>query len=924
MKERLLQVLPHVAAIVVFITISCIYFSPVLDGYHVRQHDIETYQGMSKEIRDFSGLEDEETLWTGGMFAGMPTYQIHAEHPGNWLKHVETVLRLGMPRPISILFVAMLGFYILCQCIRINPWLGILGAVAFGLASWNILYIGAGHMSKVNSVAYMAPALGGLLLMFRGKLWLGAAVLALFTGLQISANHFQMTYYLLFLMLFVGLGESVRIWKQDGFKPLLKIGGLAIGVGLLAVLPNYSNLTTTHTYSEYSTRGGTELTMDADGVELEVSEGLSKDYILEYSMGGGELWQLLIPNIKGGRGGMVISDPDLAEKLDLGPRDKGNYVLRYWGEQKSSGGAFYYGAVMFLLFVLGMVLWKSATRWFVLALVVIALLLSLKDAGALTDFFLNVIPYYAKFRDTKMMLVIVQVLVPMVGMIGLHELLFSGKVQELKKPAMMAMGAVTVVVLAIAMAPSSFFDMEKDSDEQMHQAYLGQQIQMSLQQELMAGQLNITTMEQYQAEYDKRLNPLVDAVMMEVPDVRAGIVKADATRTLLFILGASLVILAFLFGKVPAIVVMGGLGLLAVIDLYQVDQRYLNNEKNQSVYNHYVKAVDRLVPYEASPGDLEILGEEARLVPEYDKTVKALTKVYHSKLESNRDKKLEKVALAVEFGALNLRTNYRVLRFSSTNGVSKGELTGDGKTPFFHKSLSGYHGAKLKRYQEVMDFHLEREMEDFLASANQIGVTGALNGMQVFNMLNTKYLLLPDQESGGTQAVMNVMNNGPAWFVREVELVDNADDEITQLGEILTKETALVDQRFSEHIPASLVPDSTSQIFMDTYAPNRISYFTSAAEEQVALFSEMWYPEDWQAYIDTEPVPHFRANYLLRGLTVPAGEHEIVFSFEPEGYANGNVIAAMGSALVLLLVFVAGWFTFRERKQVAVLETEQA
>ena len=425
MKERLLQVLPHVTALVVFVAISCIYFSPIFDGYQVRQGDIDTYMGMSKELRDLDMLTGEEALWTNSQFGGMPTDQISRQHPGNWLRKIEAVYRLWLPRPVGILFAAMLGFYILCQCLRVNAWLGIVGAVAFGLASWNFLYIGAGHMSKVNAVAYMAPALGGLFLVFRGRLLLGGALLAFFTGMQLAANHFQITYYLLFLFLFVGLGETVRLLRKGELKPWLMSAAVAVAAGLLGVLPNYSNITGTATYGDYSTRGTTELTITPDGVPVETDDGLDRDYILDYSFGEGEVWQVLIPNVKGGRGGMVASDPELAKSLELRKGDPGNYVLRYWGGQRASGGAFYYGAVVCLLFVLGMVLWQSVTRWFILALVLLCFGLSVKDAGGLTDFFLNSVPYFNKFRDTKMILVLVQLLFPLVGVLGLQALLFE-------------------------------------------------------------------------------------------------------------------------------------------------------------------------------------------------------------------------------------------------------------------------------------------------------------------------------------------------------------------------------------------------------------------------------------------------------------------------------------------------------------------
>lgn len=902
MKERLLQVLPHVTALVVFVAISCIYFSPIFDGYQVRQGDIDTYMGMSKELRDLDMLTGEEALWTNSQFGGMPTDQISRQHPGNWLRKIEAVYRLWLPRPVGILFAAMLGFYILCQCLRVNAWLGIVGAVAFGLASWNFLYIGAGHMSKVNAVAYIAPALGGLFLVFRGRLLLGGALLAFFTGMQLAANHFQITYYLLFLFLFVGLGETVRLLRKGELKPWLRSAAVAVAAGLLGVLPNYSNITGTATYGEYSTRGTTELTITPDGVPVETDDGLDRDYILDYSFGEGEVWQVLIPNVKGGRGGLVASDPELAKSLELRKGDPGNYVLRYWGGQRASGGAFYYGAVVCLLFVLGMVLWQSVTRWFILALVLLCFGLSVKDAGGLTDFFLNNVPYFNKFRDTKMILVLVQLLFPLVGVLGLQALLFERDWSAWKMPVLITTGAFSTVALVLAMAPSAFFSFETDNDEAMHRAYLGQQVQMSVQQAFLSRQLQITSMEDYEREVNKRLDPLVEDVLIEVVPIRQAIFKADALRTLLFVLfGAALLALTVL-GKLPRYGLMAALGLLIMVDLIGVDQRYLNNERNKSQYAHYISDLDRLVPQTPDAADLEIYEAEAPLAVGFDSTRTALLEAYRDRLDSKRDKKNDKVEHAAGFGALTLTTNYRVLKFNSAQGVSRGELTGDGRTPFFHKSISGYHGAKLKRFQELIDWHIEREMDAFTRDVGVLGLQGALNAMHVTNMLNVGYLVLPNDQNGQNQAVRNLFANGPAWFVEDVEVVRSADEEIEELGTTNTKTTALVDQRFESLVPESITPDSTAEIFMHRYSPNRISYFTEAASEQFAVFAEVFYPEGWEATIDGKPAEIVRTNYVLRGLTVPAGEHEVVFTYNPTDYASENTVSAIGSTLVILLL----------------------
>lgn len=919
MKDRLIGLLPHGAAVLLFLIVSSIYFSPVFDGYQVRQHDIETYMGMSKELRDFNALsETGETLWTNSLFGGMPTYQIHAAHPGNWLRTIEKIFQLGLPRPVNILFAAMLGFYILCQCVRANPWLSLVGAMAFGLISFNVLYIGAGHMSKVNAMVYMAPALGGVLLAFRGRWLQGAAVTALFVGLQISANHLQMTYYLLYLLAFAALGETVRLIQAGKVQSLARVLPALLVGGLIGVLPNFSNLSTTNAYGKYTTRGPSELTIQPDGSPLEESSnGLDKAYILQYSMGLGELWAMAIPNAKGGTSGVVISDEALVEKLKLDDRSMANYVIRYWGEQSFSGGSFYYGVILCMLFILGLVLWKSVTRWFFLALIVLAMLLSLKDAGGLTDFFIEQVPLFSKFRDTKMMLVVAQVLMPFIAVMGLQQLLFTGEKTEWKRPVMIAGGGVVVLMLLFMVAPSAFFNFTLDSDEAGHRRIIEPQFTQQLQQEAfqsaqqLAAQSPGTSLEtvfyqemdRLKPKYDAQIDGLVEDILYEVVPTRMAIFKSDATRSLLFVLGAFAVLLAFTFERAGKYAVVGALGILMLMDVLPIDLRYLNTDKVKGRYTYFTKAVDHYFPHEADAADLQVLAAESERLAGFEETKGALLDTYRQRLDSKRAAGLDKVEQAAAFGALGLHSNFRVLRFSSLQDVSPAELTGDGRTPYFHKSLGGYHGAKLRRFQDLIDFHLTREMRQFNASVQSLGPVAAMSAMPVVNMLNTRYLLLPGQRAGDAPLAMeNVMANGVAWMISDVEWAADANEEITQLSEIDPRNTAVIDRTFESMVPQVVEADSTAIIYLDTYAPNEVSYVAESSKAQVVVFSEIWFPVGWQAYIDDQPVDHYRANYVLRALTMPAGDHTITFRFEPSTYETGNTVSAIGSVLLLLLL----------------------
>ena len=416
MKINYKCLLPHAIALIVFVVFASVYFSPLFKGYSLNQGDVKQFQGMSKEIVDHRIVEETDPLWTNSMFSGMPAYQISVLHENNFVRYIDQMIKLGLPRPVGIMFISMLGFYILLLCLRVNPWLGIAGAVAFGFSTINILYLGAGHMTKVNAIAYMAPALGGMLLAFRGRWMLGSAVFALFLALQLSANHLQMTYYLIFILVFAALGEVVRIVRDKQMKSLVPIvGGLLIGV-LMAIAPSMGNISTTKEYSEFSTRGNTSLTIEPEGKKKEEAKisGLNTDYILQYNYGEGELLSTIVPNARGEHGGVFADDEALMEYVS--DRDIENEtqfsnderftkgVNRYWGGQRMSGGAFYFGVVIFVLFVLAMVFLNDSIKWPVVLLIILAMCLASKDPGGINDFFIHKFPMYNKFRDSKIIL----------------------------------------------------------------------------------------------------------------------------------------------------------------------------------------------------------------------------------------------------------------------------------------------------------------------------------------------------------------------------------------------------------------------------------------------------------------------------------------------------------------------------------------
>lgn len=456
MKVSIKSLLPHLIAVLMFVILPSIYFSPLYNGYTLKQSDIRQFQGMSKEIFDYKlSHNGEQTMWTNAMFGGMPSYQISVTQDSNLLTTLDQVIKLGLPRPVGILFISMLGFYILGLCLRINPWLSMIGAVAYGFSTINILYLGAGHMSKVNAIAYMAPAIGGLILAFRGRWLLGAGLFALFMGLNISANHLQMTYYLAFILVAVALTEVIRIVLAKDLKYLTRaIPALALA-SVLALLANASLLLPTLEYSKYTTRGTSELSIKPKAASQSMEkEGLASSYILEYNYGENELLSIYAPNAKGGKNDYIANNPEALANVDYNYSEQVGQMDQYWGGQRMSGGAFYFGVVMLVLFVLGLIFLKDALRWPFLALSILVIFLASNQMNFLNEFFINDFPMYNKFRDSKMMLVLMQIMVPSLGLLFLDRMIKNEGILGQKKHWFIGMGAVALLGFILMTSPS--------------------------------------------------------------------------------------------------------------------------------------------------------------------------------------------------------------------------------------------------------------------------------------------------------------------------------------------------------------------------------------------------------------------------------------------------------------------------------------
>ena len=606
--KKIKPLLPHVVAIVSFVILSSIYFSPVFDNYSLDQADSGKFQGMSREIDHFRTTNEEEPLWTNSMFGGMPAYQISVVNKNNWLSYIDQTIKMGLPKPVAILFTTMLGFYIFALCVGVNPWIGILGAIGYGFSTIHVLYIGAGHTTKMNAVAYIAPTVGGLILAFRKQILLGATVFSLFLGLNLMANHFQMTYYLAFLLVAVGIGETARLLIFKEFKALGKtIAFLLIGV-VLAILPNLTNLTSTLEYSKHTTRGKTELTIEPNNKTKDKlsQKGLNKDYILEYNYGKGELLSLLIPNARGGNNDYLGSDEKAIQNVDEDYLEQVSQMDRYWGGQRMSGGAFYFGVVMFVFCFFGFLFYKDPIKWAFLAITLLCLTLSLKEADSTNDFFINHFPLYGKFRDSKMILVLLQFMVPALGVLFLDRFFFPKPTQEnleeekksfftpkdlsvKKKPLLIASGLLLVFGMSIYISPGLSGSFMKKEEGKMFSEEIKKSKDNSQQVEYIKG------------------------IKIELISARKELFKADAGRFVFLCFIACGIILSTLYFKISKQALIG-IALIAVLgDNFSVCKRYLSNKENEEGgYEKYTESSIGATPGLPKKADFFILNKEKK------------------------------------------------------------------------------------------------------------------------------------------------------------------------------------------------------------------------------------------------------------------------------------------------------------------------
>lgn len=847
--------LPDVLVVLLFAVISFAYFFPAdIDGKVLFRHDSQAGVGLGREAQEYKeSTGGDVTRWTGSAFCGMPTYQISPSYMSlSALDDVVAVYHLGLPENVWFLFVYLLGFYIMLRAFNFKHYLAALGSVIWAFSSYFLIIIAAGHLWKVMALAYLPPMIGGIVLAYRGKYLWGLFVTALFTAFEVYANHVQMTYYYLFIIFFMVIAYLVDAIRQKQMAHFLKATGICALGAAIGVAINLSNLYHTWEYSKESMRGKSELVKKNSGNQTD--SGLERDYITQWSYGIDETWTLLVPNAKGGASVPLAQSETAMKKADPQFMEIYQQLGQYWGDQPMTSGPVYVGAFVLMLFFLGAFIVKGPVKWALIAATYLSVMLSWgHNFMGLTDFFIDYVPMYAKFRTVASILVIAEFTIPLLAMLGLKEIIDNPKVLDEKLslkdklPTTIFVSILSIfarkkrdyilisflmtagVALLFALMPSVFFS-DFISNSEMH------------------------AMSQIPQEY---LQPL----LANLRQMRMAVFTADCWRSLLIIVLGTAFLVAFLRKKLNAKAMVGLTCVLCLIDMWLVDKRYLNNDM-------FVEKSVRETPRQMTNTDKIIL---------QDKT---------------------------ESG------DYRVLNFASST-------FSENETSYYHKSLGGYHPAKLRRYQEMVEQYIQPEMQKAMgAVAEAGGDMTKVEGDKLFpiiNMLNAKYFIMPLQ-GGQTVPVMNPYAFGAAWFVDNVTFVGNANDEISGVGKIDLRHSAVADKKFEGVLGKGVKQGNDAQVAITSYQPNELHYDVKSSKGGVVVFSEVYYP-GWTATVDGTEVEVGRVNYILRAISVKPGSHKVVLSFKPSSVTTTETIAYIGYAAMLLTLIALIFRAYRRQKE---------
>lgn len=821
--------LPDLIAILAFVLLSFAYFFPAdMEGRILFQHDSVAGVGAGQESKEYLERTGERTRWTNAIFGGMPTYQMSPSYDStkvlNW---AEKLYRLYLPDYVMLTFMMMIGFYLLLRAFGLSVWLASLGGIVWAFSSYFFILISAGHIWKFITLAYVPPTIAGVVLAYRKKYLLGGLVTAFFIALQILSNHIQMSYYFMFVILFMVVAYFADAYQKKELPHFFKASAVLVLGAAVGACINLSNLYHTYEYSKETMRGKSELKQEVAAAK-QTSSGLDRDYITAWSYGIGETWSLLVPNVKGGSSSAILSQSKAAmEKANPMYGSVYSQFPQYFGDQPWTAGPVYVGAFVLFLFVLGCFIVKGPLKWALLGATVFSILLSWgKNLMGLTDFFIDYVPLYNKFRAVSSILVIAEFTIPLLAVLALKEIVGKPAVlkeKENRTALFISLALTAGVALLLAVAPGMLF-----SD------FVTPREMAALQQGLP----------------QEHLMPLVS----NMTEMREAIVASDAWRSFFIIVIGCVLLFLYQQQKLKASLMVAGVTLLCLADMWTVNKRYLNDDL-------FVPKSQRTEAFVKTQADEIILQDTAQ--------------------------------------------NYRVLNFVGFPGNTFNE----NNTAYWHKSVGGYHAAKLRRYQEMIDHHIMPEMEATYREVAQ--ASGRMDSVdaskfRVLNMLNTKYFIFPADKDGQPVPVVNPYAYGNAWFVDRVQYVKDANEEIAALNTVVPTETAVVDAKFKDALTgwSEGHKDAESVVQLTSYEPNRLTYHVSSAKGGVVVFSEIYYP-GWQATIDGAPVDIARADYILRAMHVPSGSHTIEMWFEPQSIRVTETIAYV--ALALLVIGVMAW-----------------
>ena len=820
--------LPDMLAVLLFAVLAFAYFFPAdIEGRILYRHDASAGRGAGQEGIEYMQKTGERSRWTNALFGGMPTYQMAPSyHSTDKLSTLTKIYHLFLPENVWYVFAYLLGFYILLRAFDFRQHLAALGSIVWAFSTYFLIIIAAGHIWKVWALAYLPPLIAGLVLAYRGKYLWGFVLTAIFTAFEINANHVQMTYYYLFIILAMVIAWLVDAIRKHQLAAFGKATAVCIAGAAIGVCINLSNLYHTWQYGQESMRGKSELVKKNSANQT--SSGLERDYITQWSYGIDETWTLLIPNTKGGASVPMSESKIAMEKADPTYESIYQQIGQYWGEQPGTSGPVYVGAFVMFLFVLGLLIVKGPMKWALLAVTILSILLSWgRNFMGFTDFFLDYVPMYAKFRTVASILVIAEFTIPLLAMMALKKLFDEPEgFSKYSKPIYISFGVTAGFCLLFALMPTTFFDGFVSSSEMRALSTLPQE----------------------------HIQPLISNLV----DMRTAVFTADCWRSFWIIVVGMVLLMAYKYRKLKAEYTIGAILVLCLIDLWQVNKRYLNDEM-------FVPQSEREAPQQMSQTDELIL----------------------------RDKTLD----------------YRVLNLAS-NTFNENE------TSYYHKSIGGYHAAKLRRYQEMIEQYISPEMQRLMNAVAEAG--GDMTQVKgdsicpVINMLNTRYFVFPLQ-GGQTVPIQNPYALGNAWFVDKISYAKNANEEILKVGQIDLRHEAVADEKFQAQLGDAVTQDTTSTVDIKSYEPNQLTYEVNSGKGGVVVFSEVYYP-GWTATIDGEPAELGRVNYILRALNVKPGKHEVVLSFFPKSVDTTETIAYTAYAILILVLAGAAFMAYRRKK----------